>query len=73
MLQLLCLPEPFTPAKGFSWSRQARPWRLATRLSTSMVSTLWSHATLSCSKTGAISYWEGATSQWRLLAGTPRR
>ena len=23
--QLLCLPEPFTPAKGFSWSRHTRP------------------------------------------------
>src|SRR5699024_9436155 len=22
--QLLCLPEPFTPAKGFSWSRHTR-------------------------------------------------
>ena len=23
--QLLCLPEPFTPANGFSWSRHTRP------------------------------------------------
>ncbi len=23
--QLLCLPEPFTPAKGFSWRRQTSP------------------------------------------------
>ena len=23
--QLLCLPDPFTPANGFSWSRQTRP------------------------------------------------
>ena len=23
--QLLCLPEPLTPANGFSWSRQTRP------------------------------------------------
>ena len=25
--QLLCLPLPLTPAKGFSWSRQTRPCR----------------------------------------------
>ena len=25
--QLLCLPEPLTPAKGFSCSRHTRPWR----------------------------------------------
>src|SRR5436190_19911304 len=24
--QLLCLPEPLMPAKGFSWNRQARPY-----------------------------------------------
>src|SRR6266699_653074 len=24
--QLLCLPEPLMPAKGFSWSRQIRPY-----------------------------------------------
>ena len=27
---MLCLPEPFTPANGFSCSRQTRPWRSAT-------------------------------------------
>ena len=37
-LQLLCLPLPLTPANGFSWSRQARPWRSATRRSVSMTS-----------------------------------
>src|SRR4026207_570108 len=25
MLQFRCLPEPLTPANGFSWSRQASP------------------------------------------------
>ena len=25
MDQLLCLPEPLIPAKGFSWMRQAKP------------------------------------------------
>ena len=25
-LQLLCLPLPLMPAKGFSWSRQRKPW-----------------------------------------------
>ncbi len=29
MDQLLCLPEPFTPSKGFSCSRQTRPCFLA--------------------------------------------
>ena len=28
--QLSCLPEPLTPAKGFSCSRHTRPWRAAT-------------------------------------------
>ena len=37
MLQLTCLPEPFTPANGFSCVRQARPYFGATRLSVSIV------------------------------------
>ena len=35
--QLLCLPDPFTPANGFSWSRHARPYFGATFLSISIV------------------------------------
>ena len=35
--QLLCLPLPLTPAKGFSWSRHASPCREATCFITSMV------------------------------------
>jgi hypothetical protein len=35
--QLLCLPEPLTPANGFSCSRQARPYFGATRCSVSIV------------------------------------
>ena len=37
MLQLTCLPEPLTPANGFSWVRQARPYFGAIRLSVSIV------------------------------------
>ena len=36
--QLLCLPEPFTPANGFSCSRHTRPYLRATRWSTCIVS-----------------------------------
>ena len=36
--QLTCLPEPLTPAKGFSCSRQTRPWRSATFFIVSMTS-----------------------------------
>ena len=42
--QLSCLPLPFTPAKGFSWSRQWKPWRSATFFMSSMVSWFWSPA-----------------------------
>lgn len=38
MLQLLCLPLPFTPSKGFSCNKQAMPWRVATRFIISIVS-----------------------------------
>ena len=69
--QLQCLPLPFTPANGFSCSRQTRLWRRATRCSVSMTSWLWSDATLASSKMGAVSYWLGATSLWRVLMGTP--
>ena len=35
--QLLCLPEPLTPANGFSCSRHARPYFGAIRFSVSIV------------------------------------
>ena len=35
--QLRCLPEPFTPANGFSCSRHARPNFGAERLSVSII------------------------------------
>ena len=38
--QLLCLPEPLTPAKGFSCSRAWRPNRGATRFRVS-ISSIW--------------------------------
>ena len=47
--QLLCFPEPFTPAKGFSWSRHAMPWWAATRFKVSITIWLWSVATLASS------------------------
>jgi hypothetical protein len=71
MLQFRCLPEPLTPANGFSCIRQARPYLGAMRLSASIVIIWWSVATLAFSKIGATSYWLGATSLWRVLTGTP--
>src|SRR5689334_17492494 len=55
--QLLCLPEPLMPAKGFSWSRQARPYLSAVLRMTSMMRFWWSVARLEFSNSGAISYW----------------
>jgi len=69
--KLQCLPEPFTPAKGFSWSRQAIPNRGAIRCSVIIVSCWWSAATLAFSNTGANSNCPGATSLWRVASGTP--
>ena len=69
--QLLCLPLPLMPAYGFSWRLQWKPCRWATCLSTSIVSMLWSEATVVRSKIGASSYCDGATSLWRVLTGTP--
>ena len=69
--QLTCLPEPLTPAKGFSCSRHTKPWRLAVFFRIVIVSCWWSLATLADSKNGAISNWPGATSLWRVLAGMP--
>ena len=57
--QLLCLPEPLTPAKGFSCSRQTRPYLRATVCMICMVSCWWSEPTFEFSKIGAISYWPG--------------
>ena len=37
MLQFRCLPEPFTPANGFSCSRQASPYFGAIRRMNSIV------------------------------------
>ena len=37
MLQFRCLPEPLTPANGFSCIRQARPYFGAIRRSISIV------------------------------------
>ena len=37
MLQFKCLPEPLTPANGFSCSRQASPYFGAIRRSISIV------------------------------------
>src|SRR4051794_38797962 len=69
--QLLCLPEPLTPAKGFSCSRQTRPYLRATLCRICIVSCWWSQPTLEFSKMGAISYWLGATSLWRGWVGAP--
>ena len=65
--QLLCLPEPLTPAKGFSCSRQTKPCLFATFFMTSIVSWLWSVAMFVVSKMGAISCWQGATSLCSVL------
>ena len=44
--QLLCLPEPFMPSKGFSCSRQMSPCFCATFFISSIVSMFSSMATL---------------------------
>ena len=69
--QLLCLPEPLTPANGFSCSRQTRPYLRAVLCMSCIVSCWWSEPTFEFSNTGAISYCAGATSLWRVLTGTP--
>ncbi len=71
--RLQCLPEPLTPAKGFSWSKQTSPKRVAVRWRTIISSCWWSAATLAFSKIGANSYCPGATSLWRVATGTPNR
>ena len=47
------------------------PYFSATRLSVIMINCWWSVARLAFSKTGAISYWAGATSLCRVLTGMP--
>ena len=49
MDQLSCLPEPLTPAYGFSCSRHLRPCCTATRFIVSITSWLWSTAILAVS------------------------
>ena len=71
--QLLCLPEPLIPAKGFSWMRNMSPWRGASRRIMLITIMLWSEPTEVASYTGAISNWPGATSLCRVFAGIPRR
>ena len=66
--QLLCLPEPLTPANGFSCSRQTKPCRSATFCIVSMISWLWSAAMFVVEKIGAISNCAGATSLCWVLA-----
>ena len=44
--QLQCLPEPFTPIKGFSWSSTRKLWRRETRFITDINNWLWSLAKL---------------------------
>ncbi len=53
--QLLCLPFPFNPAKGFSCKRILRLCFSPTRLMTSIINWLWSLATFTSSNNGATS------------------
>ena len=69
--QLLCLPEPFTPLKGFSCNNTRKPCVRATLRISDMISMLWSTAKLHSSKIGASSNWFGATSLWRVFTGMP--
>src|ERR1700752_1028440 len=69
--QLRCLPDPLTPANGFSCSRHASPYLGAVRRIVSIVIIWCSVATFAFSNTGAISYWLGAPSLCRVFTGTP--
>ena len=69
--QLLCLPLPFTPAKGFSLSRQARPFLVATSSAICITIKFWSVCTGAGPNNGANSYWFGATSRWRVFKECP--
>mmetsp|Transcript_13200 Transcript_13200/g.47394 ORF Transcript_13200/g.47394 Transcript_13200/m.47394 type:complete len:228 (-) Transcript_13200:834-1517(-) len=71
MDQLLCLPEPFTPANGFSWRRHARSCFAATSSQICITTRFWSVCVITEPNSGANSYWFGATSRWRVLSGMP--
>ena len=60
--QLLCLPEPFTPLNGFSWSNTVKLCLEAMRFIKSITIWLWSLARFTSSKIGANSNWFGAAS-----------
>ena len=60
--QLLCLPEPFTPLNGFSWSNTVKLCLVAIRFIKSITNWLWSFAKFTSSKIGANSNWLGAAS-----------
>ena len=72
MLQLRCLPEPLTPANGFSWSRQAQA-----ELRRDPPQHLHRHHLMVGGDVGVLEdrrhfgTWLGATSLWRVLSGTP--
>ena len=59
--KLLCLPEPLIPEKGFSSSRHASPWRAATSVQICITIRFWSICVVARPKSGANSYWLGAT------------
>ena len=69
--QLLCLPLPFTPAKGFSCSRHTKPCLEATFCIISIVSWLWSVAIFVVVYIGASSCCDGATSLCSVFASIP--
>ena len=48
--QFTCLPEPLTPAKGFSWSSATKPYFGASLRTRVIVSCWWSAATFAVSK-----------------------
>ena len=68
-LQLLCLPLPLMPSKGFSCNSARKPCLRATFFISDISSMLWSTARLHSSKMGANSNWLGATSLWRVFTG----
>ena len=69
--QLLCLPEPLTPSKGFSWNKAFNPCLRPRFFKISMVWRFWSVAKILSPNKGASSYWPGATSLWRVVVGIP--
>mmetsp|Transcript_1754 Transcript_1754/g.6760 ORF Transcript_1754/g.6760 Transcript_1754/m.6760 type:complete len:232 (+) Transcript_1754:1323-2018(+) len=71
--QLLCLPEPLTLLKGFSWKSAARPNCAAVSSMTCMTTMFWSICVVAVPKNGATSYWFGATSRCRVRSGMPSR